>query len=527
MSSELNFRTEDIELNEIRKLFIETPSDRAIINALKTKRTVVIQGARGVGKSFLLRVAQDELEQDLQDGGSILPVYVTFNKAGLLRTSDPEKFKHWMLAKLCNRIIRAARKRGLIGSSSTIFNSLANDSNDSATELRLQQLEVKLEDSWKNSSTVSEFDSGLGPEGITDAVEDLCNGVGISRVVLLIDEAAHVFIPEQQRQFFTLIRDLRTPYLSVKAAVYPGVTYFGDSFQMNHDAELLDVNRDVLDSDYLSSMREMVLRQDSSLAPAISRYSEAFDALAFASTGNPRILLRTVSSATPLNLTNVERAIREYYRDKIWSEHTDLGNRYPGHRAVIDWGRSFITQDVLRRLASDDHRVFIWIHRDAPAAVSEAFRLLCYSGIVHEAGTGLVATRGFIGTRYMLNIGTRGALQSKAVTFINDLCNSISVKRMIEFGANHSVYAPIAKLDIEEMQDGSNQLLEKQLAKSVNELELTYFLRSKLQELGVNTVREVLLSSELDLQAVKGIGPVRSRQMMNAATVAVLEYISG
>ncbi|MGW4750662.1 AAA family ATPase, partial [Streptomyces sp. NPDC004290] len=270
------------------------------MDTLKSKKTVVLQGARGVGKSFLLRVAQKELDEEFEKK-RILAVYVTFNKAGLLQTADADRFKHWMLAKICNRIIRESRKKGVIQYKSSIFSTLSSEGTDEATELRLQALERNLEDSWKNPESPAVTDSGIDPEVIKDAVEDLCEQSGVRRIVLLVDEAAHVFIPEQQRQFFTLMRDLRSPYLSVKAAVYPGVTYFGDSFQLSHDAEMISVNRDVLDSNYLGSMREMVIKQDADLENQINRYGEAFDALAFAASGNPRVLLKTVSSAAPLN----------------------------------------------------------------------------------------------------------------------------------------------------------------------------------------------------------------------------------
>lgn len=531
-SIDLNFRTEDIAPDEIDQFFIEMPNDRSTIDTLKTKRTVIIQGARGVGKSFLLRVAQRELDREFESD-RVLPVYITFNKAGLLRTSDPEKFKHWMLAKICNRIIRTSRQKGLVGAASTVFSSLIADNSDGAVESRLGELEAKLESSWRTPDASVDFDSGINPEDITDAIEDLCASTSLKRIVLLIDEAAHVFIPEQQRQFFTLIRDLRTPYLSVKAAVYPGVTYFGDSFQLNHDAELIDVNRDILEAGYLSSMREMVARQDGTLASAIERYGEAFDALAFSASGNPRILLRTVSSAMPFNTSNVQKVMKEYYRDRIWSEHTDLGDRYSGHRNIIDWGREFITRTVIPALdgakggSGIDRRVFLWIHRDAPASVREALRLLCYSGVLHEAGTGLVATRGEIGSRYMLNIGTRTGLANNPVSMTTDLRQSVSIKRMIEFGANHPSYVKIARVDVDSLDSNGNEILDRQLSRSVDALELTYFCRSKLKELGFDTVGKALGASEHDFQQAKWVGPVRSRQMMNAATAAVLEYLSG
>ncbi|GGP05471.1 KAP family NTPase [Nonomuraea glycinis] len=531
--SELNFRTEDLTLQEVGDYFVETSMDRQTIDKLKSKKTVVLQGARGVGKSFLLKVAQKELDESFSDS-RILAVYVTFNKAGLLQTSNPERFKHWMLAKVCNRVIREARKKGTLRQQSTIFATLSHDGTDEAAQIRLQELERDLEDAWKNEGVSSKFDSGIDPEVIKDAVEDLCLQAKVRRVVLLVDEAAHVFIPEQQRQFFTLMRDLRSPYLSVKAAVYPGVTYFGDSFQLSHDAEMISVNRDILDPEYLNAMREIVLRQDPSLLPQVKKNGEVFDALAFAASGNPRTLLKTVSAASPLNTSNAQRVMREYYRETIWSEHSALADRYVGHRAVIDWGREFLQTHVIpslrtrqRQSEEPDRRVFLWVHRDAPVAVKEALRLLCYSGILHEAGSGLVATRGLVGTRYMLNIGTRTGAEPEPVSATAWLRKSISIKRMMEFGANHDLYEDIARLDVEEMDEEGREFLKSQLHRSVDQLDMTAFSRGVLKQLGFDTVGKILTASESDFQQAKWVGPVRSRQMMNIATAAVLEYLSG
>ncbi|MGW6221744.1 ORC-CDC6 family AAA ATPase [Streptomyces olivaceus] len=531
--NELNFRTEDLTLEDVGKYFVETEFDRQTIDVLKSKKTVVLQGARGVGKSFLLKVAQKEMDENFASSKT-LAVYVTFNKAGLLQTSDAERFKHWMLAKICNRIIREARKKGALHNKSSVFATLSSGTDDEAIASSLETLWISLEDAWKNDSAPLETDSGIDPEMIKDAVEDLCDQAGVSRIVLLIDEAAHVFIPEQQRQFFTVMRDLRSPYLSVKAAVYPGVTYFGDSFQMSHDAELINVNRNILDPGYLASMREIVIRQDKRLEVAINRNGAVFDALAFASSGNPRTLLKTVSAASPLNTNNAQRVLKEYYRDTIWGEHSALGDRYVGHRAVIDWGRDFLQQEVIpmlrkkqRQTGDPDKRVFLWIHRDAPAAVKEALRLLCYSGILHEAGSGLVATRGLTGTRYMLNIGTRTGPEADAVAATNWLRSSISIKRFVEFGANHEIYESIAKLDVEKMDEVRQEFIKSQLDRSVDQLDLTAFARKKCKELGYDTVGKILTASESDLQEAKYVGTVRSRRVMNIATTAVMEYLSG
>lgn len=539
---ELLFRTEDIALGDIQDLFVETAADRRLVDACKTKASIVLQGSRGVGKSFILRVAQAEMDDDFPRKG-VLGVYVTFNKAGLIQTSDPLQFQHWMMAKICNRIVRAVRQKGLIGDSSSVLNGLAPGTTSvDQVDDSLGALEAQFENSWRNPGDAVGA-SGLEPQLLTDLLEDLCEGTRLQRIVLLVDEAAHVFIPEQQRQFFTLMRDVRSPYLSVKAAIYPGVTSFGESFQMSHDANLMTVDRDILDDGYLVSMREIVQKQDPVLANTISRQGDVFDALAFAATGNPRTLLKTLTRALPFNSGNVQRALREYFREAIWSEHSALGDRYHGHVDLIDWGRDFVESTVIPSINDRNDRedpdgadtaesdralsIALWIHKDAPAAVKESLRLLCYSGILQEAGTGLRATRSGTGTRYVVNVGCVVAQAGDPLAQANRLRRSASIRRMVEYGSNNPAYRRLTGFDLEALEDAEGSVLELQLQKSIDELDLSVFLRGRLSHLGFSTVGEVLNATEQDFRSAHGVGQVRSRQMMNAATTAVLEYISG
>src|SRR5688500_3191013 len=108
-SNDFYFRTEDIPSDELRALFVETKKDRDIIEQVKARTPVVLVGSRGVGKSFLLQVAEQELSAAFgQD--RVLPVYASFNKSALLVTSDPLQFQHYMLARICSRLLRALMK---------------------------------------------------------------------------------------------------------------------------------------------------------------------------------------------------------------------------------------------------------------------------------------------------------------------------------------------------------------------------------------------------------------------------------
>jgi hypothetical protein len=533
MPADLFFRTEDIRVDEVLDYLVETKTDRQIIESLKGRSPVILQGSRGVGKSFLLRAAEAELNRDFAKT-RILPVYVTFARATLITNPTAGRFLAWMIAKICNRIVRATNTAGLSlphGSAVIAIRGGAADSIPSAME----RVEKVFEDAWKTGSAPDPVTSIPGPELLRDAVEDLCTQASIRRVTLFVDEAAHVFIPEQQRQFFTLMRDLRSPFLSVKAAVYPGATAFGESFQPTHDATLHSLDRNVTDAGYAAAMRELLFRQDPSLKPVINRYGEVFDVLAYASTGNPRILLKTVARSSPFNRRTAQGTIREYYREEIWGEHSSLAERYPGHGELIDWGRSFVESrvlpDVYERNQGRTHESgtssYLWIHRGAPQAVREALRLLCYSGILQEGVSGIRATRSEVGTRYMINLGCQIALDPEPVTYGMTLRKALSVRRMIEYGANHPSYRPIERLSIDELEGAGNQALEARLDASVDLLDITSFQRRKLRELNLDTIGKVLRSEESTFRRAYYVGSIRARQMRNAAVAAVLEYLSG
>jgi hypothetical protein len=531
----LFYRTEDLDPDEVLDYYVETPGDQQIIAQLKSRVPVVLRGSRGVGKSFLLRVAQAELRRDF-DAQRVLPVYVTFSRAALLRQT-PSGFLPWMTARISAAIKRALTSYGLaVPPESTLF-ALAGRTQGSPPASVAESVMNDYEAFWQQDATVVAGAESLpDSDDLREAVEDLCEELGLTRINLLVDEAAHVFVPEQQRQFFTLMRDLRSPRLAVKAAVYPGVTSYGPSFQPTHDATVVDVERSVSDAGYAVAMRDIVLRQvepGSAEARTIAAQGEVFDVLAYAAMGNPRVLLKTYdASSRPFNRSRVQDTIRNYYREDVWSEHSSLAERYPGHRELVDWGRSFVERDVLpalhaRNEGTTEASSAIWIHRDAPQTVKESLNLLCYSGILQEGVSGIRATRSEVGTRYIVNFGCNVAQDADPLQYGANLRRTFSIKRMQEFGANHSAFKRLDK-DLLGADDGLRRVaLETRMKQPLDLLDLTGFQKSKLRELGLQSIGDVIEADEAQFRTLRYVGQVRSRQMRNAAVTAVIEYLSG
>lgn len=534
--SEFIYRTEEMNPEQIKDLFVNTPADEEIIRKLKSQTPILLVGSRGVGKSFLFRIAETQLN-DHFDTDKILPVFVTFRKASLLQSGNKNQFQAWMLSKICSELQRALRRRGKLATinySMGVLLGAAIKQEKSA----LEEVMDLFESSWKNPGTMVDDSAVPTLDSFINVVQDLCEELDIKRIVLFIDEAAHVFYPQQQREFFTLFRDLRSPYIKCNAAVYPGVTVYGDTFEPLHDAVRITLNRSVTDSNYIETMKGMVLRQakDSALSATLSKRGENFSILAYASGGNPRHLLKTVEMAGQLDSSAVNKVVREYYRESLWAEHSNLSEKYPGYAKLIDWGRDFVETEVIPEIKVKNDKstqekggdgatsAFFWVHRNAPQEVKEALRLLEYTGIISEHSSGIRATRSELGSRYEVNEGCLFAQEANPATTAHSIAKRLSIKRMTEYGSN---YPSFDKLKGTVVDSAGNTAIVKQFEKSIDTLDLTDWQKGKLRELGIKTIGELIDVEENKLKEARYVADVRARQMKNAAVAAVCEYLLG
>jgi hypothetical protein len=271
---------------------------------------------------------------------------------------------------------------------------------------------------------------------------------------------------------------------------------------------------------------------------AIERNGENFAILAYAATGNPRILLKTLAQANRLRASDVTETIRTFYRSTIWAEHSALANSYEGQKFFVDWGRNFLENVVLpetkqkndkrKSEGTKESTCTFWIHRNAPEGAKHGLRLLEYTGIVQKGEDGIRGTRSEIGTRYQVNVGCLLALEANPAITGSDIAQHLSIKRFSEFGANNSAYPASIGRDDVLAQAADIEILQAQLAKPISKLDISHFQRTQLEIAGYNTIGSVLRADEWQLQSsLDYVGPVRARQIKNAANVAVLEYLSG
>lgn len=207
---EFVFRTEELTNRQVLELGVLSDFEKGIIDKLKAPSPVLLVGSRGVGKSFLFKMAEIQMLNEFEKE-KVLPVSLTFRKASLLKSGNEYQFQYWMLGRICSEVLRAIRKIGKFASFSHNIALLTGDSETQSS--KIDDIVQKFEESWKTPGIMVDDENIPSLDDFLNTVEDLCDELDISRIVLFIDEAAHVFYPEQQREFFTLFRDLRSPYI--------------------------------------------------------------------------------------------------------------------------------------------------------------------------------------------------------------------------------------------------------------------------------------------------------------------------
>ena len=253
------------------------------VSKLKGGGAKLLIGPRGSGKSTLMRVAYYEL----LDGDDALPVYVNYARHLALepmfhsRPDATELFRQWVLSKMIVGCVEALHEADLVA---------APDAEPMLGNARsvIQDLEVGRFD-YSERPMVS-------PTDLISFLVSRAHDAHRKRVVLLLDDAAHAFSAQQQREFFEIFRQLKSRVVAPKAAVYPGVTNYSSNMHIGHDAELVEVWYRADDSEFLSTMREVLNRR------LPSELLQLFDAdrqeylnyLALASFGLPRSFLTMI-----------------------------------------------------------------------------------------------------------------------------------------------------------------------------------------------------------------------------------------
>lgn len=364
------------------------PDEETILRKLCHGGAKLISGPRGCGKTTLMLQAYNTM---LGDKSAAFPIYVNYKRSLSLEplyksnTEGTFWFNQWVIAKIYQGLYET-----------------------------LEKLDLKLELSIKESMAIeltsmlemSKFDNNIeyiiSVASLESDIQEVLTKTSRLRCVILLDDAAHSFSPEQQRDFFDFFRQVKSKIISPKAAIYPGVTSYSPNFHIGHDAELIDVLIKPDSSEYLAFMKRILeARFSDGIQESIVRNPAAIELLCYASFGIPRALLNMLQNLIEsdhddtgdehlqmdLSRNAVIKAIKQHYQNtkKIF---TSLAIKLPVYKKFIETGEQILRnstsliKDYNKSKPVNKQSVSIAISEaDLSVELSRVFSFFQYAGL--------------------------------------------------------------------------------------------------------------------------------------------------
>lgn len=533
--------------------FVEHPKEAEILRKLKASGAKLLIGPRGTGKTTLMLKALNEML--FAGSADALPVYVNFKTSlrlePLYKTTGNATFwfNQWLFLNSALSIVQSLDKLGITHDAS-MFGTISIESARRVVDA-LQSADIE---------TAAKFlPEPIGNSQFSAIVKNALDISERSRVVFLFDDAAHAFSADQQRDFFDFFRLIKSPTVSPKAAIYPGVTNFSSAFHVGHDAEEVNIWLDPTEPRYINFMRSMVRRRLSdSTANALTNDDATFQLLALSAFGIPRNMLNMVRKLTTSEDSDGESGT---LKKKVFPRTAVLGAiaecaetsqqifkslkaKLPTYASFVDQGTLFLRQAVqtvkdYNGKTSKGKTVSVAIVEPLSSELKTLLSFLEYSGLVRPRGN---VSRGEKGTfalfdlHYALLVEANAVLAQKAFT-ISDVAESLAKRDAHAFArttsekllgtANIAAILPLQLPPCEVcstpraspeakfcMRCGSplslKSTFETAVQQSIGLLPLTSKrVESIEKQSSIKTVKDILLDKDhKELLKVKMIGPI-------------------
>jgi energy-coupling factor transporter ATP-binding protein EcfA2 len=524
-----------------------TDFEEKLLRQLTNRSPRLLVGPRGCGKSTLMLLAA----QRIRERATSVPIYVNYGKsmflepAFTLRPDATEFFQDWLVA----RILMAAR-----------------DAPEFAGFTDLQDLGSRC-DAFVEAAEMDPRVETLGlpgPSSLARLLEMWSAKSGRGGTILLLDDAAQAFVPEQQRIFFDFLQSLRTPGVSYKAAIYPGVTEYSPTYNIGHDAKTVDAWV-ASNPEYLAFMHDLLRKRLGDELPK-GMSVELLDLFAVASFGIPRGFLSMVErfifdNPDPGRTTNAALTVINEHAAQVDKVFHQLSKKVPAYSNYIAAGievESRICAELHElnqartKTAVKEQAVEVAIRTPLDPKLNQVLALLEYAGIVRRSGETvsygdhayariavhsavLLARRALaFGQNPTLHMRAQAAIKksrqfsSKRVVDKKLLTPEWSESCVLQLGVCDSCGQTRPSVEARfcfncgaELRDQSRYA---ELVKAdVGDLQLTDRKISAIRDEGFATVEDVLNDrGQAGLRRAKGVGPVWSRRIQSLA----VEYVS-
>ncbi|WP_347940355.1 hypothetical protein AAEY33_22270 [Peribacillus simplex] len=413
-------RTESLNNVRIKEFFIDKDDDK--INRLLDSGPYLLQGSRGIGKTMLMKTAEINAAEDF-GRDSILAVWVSFEESIRIERikvvdSETDPFLQWTMGKILVEVLNKVMeiKPSCIDILSTRLSTFFSHAGSSKTEEYEQYSKILSEyidvleladiadnkDLSQKAPSVELVKVLDNPTSFKRFLLQLIEDFELERIVLLFDEAAHVFSPSQQEKFFTFFKSLIHPKIACKASVYPGITNYGKYFERNQDAKELRINWSPQEREDIAYVKKILKKRIQEFNVEywnkLTVNSEIIDTICICSNGNPRFAfhiideLQNISAFRKKNITmtmliNCLRTLNE----AKWSEFITLTNRLVKYKQHIIEADSLLKNIIMpnlrewnnkRREANKKLSAGFYIETLAFEKISKVFDILAYSNFI-------------------------------------------------------------------------------------------------------------------------------------------------
>jgi len=386
-------QAEYISDTAFKKWTIPHQNEVVIIKKLTQGGAKLITGPRGCGKTTLMLNAYNKLIGSSK--AASLPIYVNFKSSLKLEplyrntTNAAYWFNQWLLLKVLHGLhisLEYKKTHVLITAPSKIETKKNID--------LLEMGRVDLLDNESDRLSISKLENI-----ITNALEE----TNKQRCVILLDDAAHAFSPEQQHDFFEFFRRIKTKTISPKAAIYPGVTTYSSSFHAGHDAEEINVWKTPNSPGYMDFMKSLLeARLGENLYGQLAANPVLLELLCNSAYGIPRALLNMVNSlcnedsineSGKMKLDN-KKALVEIKNnfDRTYRMYDSLKLKLPMYKKFIDSGADFfekcltLNKEFNKGADSNKQSSMIAIKRPISSELSKVIGFFQYAGLLSPNG---------------------------------------------------------------------------------------------------------------------------------------------
>lgn len=366
---------EEFPDDEFKGYHVFSQYEDKIIRKLISHSPVLLRGGRGSGKSTLLKEAYFRTNV-LPVSESVFGVYLSLRSLPLLRSNgkDYEKF-------FCNILIDKITSE--IGKHD--YQDLYFDSEPEVDQIqeKLTELSVMIQ----------------------------------KRVVLFFDDAAHIGRETSLKEFFDIFRTLSNNTISCKAAIYPGVTEFGQRFDLLNDANVIDISRNEESIAFTNFFSEIMKKRYADifidqLFTTIS-FDDVANFLGRAVTGNVRAFIYACNyiseqtEGSTITLPDLEKTLKYLAAEYYWPLLDELKPKLGCYEPLIEPTTEIaekLYKVVSELMDKPEYGASCLIYRENVEKLKKVFELLEYTGFLVKRDASRAMKAGGRGVRYRLNL---------------------------------------------------------------------------------------------------------------------------